>query len=190
MNLILIRHALPQRSESTADAPLSEIGHSQAQSLANWLRTERIDALYTSPMKRALQTAVPLTELTGHQPKVLEGVAEYDRYSGRYIPIEEIKQADKAAWRKSLAHNTVHDLAGFREMVVTELQAVIAAHAGQTVAVTCHGGVINVWASHVLGLDARMFFLPDYTSINRFLCSGSGHLTVQSLNETAHLRAS
>lgn len=188
MNLILIRHALPQRSETTADAPLSDIGHTQARALADWLASERVDALYTSPMQRALQTAEPLAKVTGHEPKVLEGVAEYDRNSGRYIPIEEIKRADKAVWRKSMNHQSAHDLVGFRELVVKELTSVIAGHPGQTVAVTCHGGVINVWATHVLGLDARMFFLPHYTSINRFLCSSSGHLTVQSLNETAHLR--
>lgn len=189
MKLILIRHGLPQRTETTADAPLSDLGHEQARAVAQWLRGEPIDALYTSPMIRAQQTAVPLSEQTTLSPAVLEGVAEYDRHSGRYIPIEEMKRADQTAWRKTMAGNVVHNLAEFRQLVVNTLLGVIAAHPGQTVVITCHGGVINAWASHVLGMsEARMFFMPDYTSVNRFLCSSAGHLTVGSLNETGHLR--
>lgn len=189
MKLILIRHGLPQRTDTTADAPLSEVGHTQAAAVARWVAKEGIDVLYSSPMIRARQTAEPLEQLLGKKAAVLEGVAEYDRNSGRYIPIEDMKRADRSAWRKTMAGNAVHDLAEFRQLVVNELLGVIAAHPGQTVAVTCHGGVINVWASHVLGMsEARMFFLPDYTSVNRFLCSSAGHLTLGSLNETAHLR--
>lgn len=189
MKLVLIRHGLPLRTETTADAPLSDLGRAQADAVARWISREGIDVLYTSPMIRARQTAEPFESVMGLSATVLEGVAEYDRHSGRYIPIEEIKAADKAAWRKSMADNSAHNLAEFRKIVVDELTGVIAAHPGQTVAVTCHGGVINVWASHVLGLpQARMFFLPDYTSVNRFVCSSAGHLTVVSLNETAHLR--
>ena len=52
----------------------------------------------------------------------------------------------------------------------------------------CHGGVINGWAGHVLGLGPQMFFNPDYTSINRFRAASSGERSIVSLNETAHLR--
>ena len=45
----------------------------------------------------------------------------------------------------------------------------IVSKPGKTVAVTCHGGVVNVWAAHVLGLPSKMFFNPYYTrpSISR-----------------------
>jgi len=189
MKLLLIRHGLPERTDTTSDAPLSRKGHEQAQALAQWLRAERIDALYSSPMQRALQTAEPLARRFGLEPGVIEGVAEYDRHGSRYVPIEDLKAVDEAAWRKTMAGQAVDNLEAFRERVVHSLQGIIHAHPGQTVAVTCHGGVINAWASHVLGMPARLFFLPDYTSINRFLCSSAGHLTLEGLNETAHLRA-
>ena len=53
----------------------------------------------------------------------------------------------------------------------------------------CHGGVINTWAAHVLGLETTLFFEPVYTSISRFLASASGERSLASLNEAAHLRA-
>lgn len=82
MKLILIRHGLPQRSDTTSDAPLSAQGHAQARALAQWLASEPIDALYTSPMLRVVHTAEPLAVAKGLQPRSLEGVAEYDRAHG------------------------------------------------------------------------------------------------------------
>jgi 2,3-bisphosphoglycerate-dependent phosphoglycerate mutase len=188
MKLILIRHGLPVRSDTTADAPLADEGHAQAQALAQWLACEPIDALYSSPMRRAVQTAEPLAAARGLPLQLLDGVAEYDRTHGRYIPMEDLKHADPQAWRKIMSGQAVDDLAGFRQTVVQALQGVIASHPGQTVAVACHGGVINVWASHVLGLaEERMFFPPAYTSVHRFMCSSAGHLSLASLNETGHL---
>jgi probable phosphoglycerate mutase len=48
--------------------------------------------------------------------------------------------------------------------------------------------VINAWAAHVLGMTRALFFQPDYTSVNRFLCASGGERSVLTLNETAHLR--
>ena len=186
MKLILIRHGLPVRSDSSADPSLAPQGVRQAEQMARWLHDEGIDALYSSPMRRARETAEPLAALTGLTPRVIEGIAEYDQGSGRYVPMEELKRTDYAAWQAVVAGGGVDDIAAFRERVVTALLAVTAEHRGGTVAVCCHGGVINVWSGHVLGLAPRLFFEPHYASIHRFLCSSAGHLTGGSLNETAH----
>ncbi|MBJ7293136.1 MAG: histidine phosphatase family protein, partial [Ilumatobacteraceae bacterium] len=65
MEIILVRHALPLRREATigpADPELSDIGHQQARYASDYLQTENINALYTSPMKRAMQTCAPLAQ--------------------------------------------------------------------------------------------------------------------------------
>ncbi|MEY3619588.1 MAG: hypothetical protein RL726_2286, partial [Actinomycetota bacterium] len=60
MEIILVRHAIPLRREvesGAADPDLSESGVRQARLMADYLVDEGIDALYTSPMRRAKQTA-------------------------------------------------------------------------------------------------------------------------------------
>ena len=53
----------------------------------------------------------------------------------------------------------------------------------------CHGGVINGYLCHVLGLtDPRGFFYPNYTSINRVAAARSGARSIVTINETSHLR--
>ena len=193
MELLLVRHALPLRVErkdgAPADPPLSNEGRRQANRLARWLEAARLDAIYVSPMQRALETAQPLAKSQGVGLRIEPGVVEFDATASTYVPLEEIKALDYERWRALISGGLVEgvDLAEFRRVVTGSLERIIDDHPGERVAVVCHGGVINTWAAHVLGLEATLFFEPTYTSISRFLASASGPRSVASLNETAHL---
>jgi probable phosphoglycerate mutase len=188
MELILVRHGLPERRDDTADPPLSDEGHEQSRLVATWLADDGIDAVYASTMLRAGQTAEPFVALKGHELRRHEGVVEFDRDSGTYVPMEVLKREDYEAWKAFASGEHGADIVAFQKMVVAALEEIIAAHPGQRVAVFCHGGVINVWTAHVLGMEPRLFFEPGYTSIHRFMCARSGQRNVVSLNERAHLR--
>ena len=192
MELILIRHGLPlhveNRDGEPADPPLSEIGHRQADRMATWLQHEVVDHLYSSPMARAFETAQPLARAQGLEIEVRDGVAEYDRQSDTYVPVEKLKEIDHERWLRLMKGEVEVDFGAFAETVVATLEALVEQHPGRKVAVTCHGGVINVWTAHVIGFAPRLFFNPDYTSINRFQCARSGERSVITLNEAVHLR--
>lgn len=192
LELILIRHGLPRHVENRdgapADPPLSEIGRVQADRMATWLQHEAIEHLYSSPMARAYETAEPLARAQGLEIDVREGVAEYDRQSEIYVPVEKLKELDYERWLRLMKGEVEVDFGAFAETVVTTLEALVEQHPGRKVAVTCHGGVINVWTAHVIGFAPRLFFNPDYTSINRFQCARSGERSVITLNEAVHLR--
>ncbi len=193
MQLILVRHALPERQQvtsGTADPALSGVGIEQATKVAQWLSAEQIDTVYASPMRRAKQTAEAYAALSGHAIQFHEGLVEFDRHTSSYIPMEELKRTDYAAWKAFVdgRYNEEVDILGFQDTVVRALESIIAKHLGEQVAVFCHGGVINVWAAHVLKMVPRLFFDPNYTSINRFLCARTGERNIVTLNETAHLR--
>jgi 2,3-bisphosphoglycerate-dependent phosphoglycerate mutase len=187
VELILVRHGLPERRQDTDDPPLAPEGREQAQRVAGWLAAERIDAVVTSPMLRAVQTADPYLALNGLQAQVHTDIVEFDRGSGAYVPLEVLKREDYAAWQALVAGEGV-DIAAFHKLVVAALEQVIRDNAGRNVAVFCHGGVINVWTAHVLGLAPRLFFEPGYASIHRYLCARSGQRNVVALNERGHLR--
>jgi len=196
VELLLIRHALPMRVEGAAgpaDPPLAELGHQQSRALVDWLAPEPLDALHVSPMVRARETAVPLAAARGLEPVVTEGVAEFDKDADSYVPMEELKAAGDPRWQEIVDGGYFGDgdltPEQFQSTVVEAVEGIIAANAGATVAVVCHGGVINAYVAHVLGIDDLLFFEPGYTSVNRIRASRRGHRMVVSLNETAHLRA-
>jgi probable phosphoglycerate mutase len=188
MELILVRHGLPERSAVTSDPPLCAEGHEQARRVAGWLARERVDAVFASTMKRAIQTAEPFAAQAGHAITTHDGICEFDRKSGAYTPMEELKREDYAAWTRFVARGADNDIEAFQATVVEALEGIVAASSGGTVAVFCHGGVINVWTAHVLGMAPRLFFEPGYTSVHRYLCARTGQRNVVALNERAHLR--
>jgi len=199
MEMILVRHAVPVRREvesGAADPELSSAGVSQARLMARYLGEEGIDALYTSPLRRARQTADALTLVTGLTAVEVDGVAEFDRHSNEYVPIEELKATNDPRWQEMLNGRwplVPEDEEDFGSRVVASVERLIEQHPSQKVVVVCHGGVINAYAAHVLGLalTARQsFFYPNYTSLHRFAAARSGERSIVTLNETSHLRGS
>lgn len=193
VELILVRHGLPERQElddGKADPPLSAVGHQQAEAVAQWLQGEAIDAVYASTMNRARETAQPFALAQGLEIAQREGIVEYDRHAASYVPMEELRREDPEAWRAFVSggYNDHIDIHQFHATVVNTLEQIVADHGGQRVAVFCHGGVINVWTAHVLGLTPSLFFEPKYTSIHRYLCARSGERNLVCLNEAAHLK--
>lgn len=192
MELILIRHGLPQKivneDGTPADPSLSEIGQRQAARMAEWMHSEQIDRLYSSPMKRAVETAEPLSNIFSLDIEIKDGVAEYDQHTEHYIPVEQLKEIDYERWLRLMRGEVDSDFDAFSIRVIRDLESIIAENKSKRVAVTCHGGVINVWTAHVIGFAPRMFFNPDYTSINRFRAASSGEKSVINLNEAVHLK--
>ena len=194
MDLLLIRHAEPVRmevAEGVADPPLHERGVEQAARLAAWLADEAIDGVWSSPLRRARETAAPVASALGLPVEISDGVAEYDRNLTWYIPLEELKASNDPRWKEMAGGNYFGTSTAeeFTARVVEAMEAIIAASPGGRVAVICHGGVINVYLSWVLQrTGAPMFFLPAYTSISRVAAQRAGTRGVLSLNETAHLR--
>jgi probable phosphoglycerate mutase len=194
MELILVRHGLPERVESAdgtpADPPLSAQGHAQAERVASWLAGEPLQRIYTSPLRRARETAVPLASRLGKEPVIEPGVAEFDQNASLYVPLEELKRTDYPRWRALMESNWAEyfDPEQFEAIVTSAIERIIADNAGGRVVIFCHGGVINFWAAHVLQTPRKLFFAPEYTSIHRFMASSAGHRSLVSLNETHHLR--
>jgi broad specificity phosphatase PhoE len=188
MELLLIRHARPLRAhggDGPADPALSPLGVRQSEALADWLAAEKqpFDALYTSPLRRARETAEPLAARVGLEAVVDDSLREYDADAVEYIPMEELRAAGDPRW------NEVPDaLPEFRERVIAGIEHLVTAHRSERIAVVCHGGVVNAYVAWVVGARNELFFLPHYTSVSRVLAAGSGERSVDTINETAHLR--
>ena len=198
MDLLLIRHAEPVRiapgsSPVPADPGLTEPGRAQAERLASWLAYEPIDAVLSSPLRRAGETAKVVGNALGVDVEVVDGLMEYDAEADYYIPVEEMRETRDHRWR-AMIEGRWEELGGeapdrFRARIVPCVDAVVDRFAGNRVAAVCHGGVINVYLAAVLGLERHLWFEPAYTSISRVAAARTGERSVVTLNETAHLVA-
>jgi len=197
MDLLLVRHGLPERiegAEGPADPVLTPAGVDQAERLADWLAHEPIDHVMSSTLRRAQQTAAPLGERLGLDVELVHGLSEFDADADSYIPIEELRRTKDPRFfalvegRWDELGSSV-DPSAFADLVHTTIESVVERFAGQRVAVVCHGGVINLYLGRILGVERHLWFEPGYTSISRVAASRAGHRTIVSLNETAHLEA-
>lgn len=197
MELILVRHGIPVKVEGTesegpADPPLSEVGIKEAEAAGRWLAEEEIDLVVASPLRRALETAAPIAGSHGLGVVVEPDIAEFDKDSPIYIPLEELKKVNDPRW-VALAEDRWHELAGidrdeFKGRVISAIDRIVTENPGRRVVVVAHGGVINMYTGKVLDLERDLWFEPAYCSISRILASRQGISTILSLNETAHLR--
>lgn len=195
MELLLVRHTLPVRRElvgAPADPELSADGRAQAEHLATYLSSEHLDAIYASPLRRAYETAAAIAAHHPLEVQLCDGVAEYDRLSPDYIPTEELKAANDPRYHAVIngEWNSADETADeFRARVVLTIEQLIEHHPGKRIVVVCHGGVINGYLCHVLGLsNPKGFFYPNYTSVNRVAATRGGTRSVVTINETPHLR--
>ena len=192
MQVLLIRHALPLRSEpgEGSDPDLSAEGIEQAKRLPDALARFPIARLISSPQRRAVQTAQPVADALGLDIGIDDRLAEYDRDLAHYIPIEQIAaEYPEELARLASGHlpSTVDEDAflarindGIRDIAST------GGHE-DTVALFSHGGVINGLLHSILRTDKILCVNVDYAGISRLLSSRTGELYVASVNGTEHV---
>jgi broad specificity phosphatase PhoE len=183
------------------DAPLSERGNRQAVAVGAALASEKIDAVACSHLQRARETARRVAEAQDLEPVVYPELREVETY--RDVPdgvaLEEV--LPPVMWlgvQERFLREKKWDVspfsegsAEFRHRVVTVVEGILAlaVRAGaRHIAIVCHGGVINAYIGHILGVQEDMFFRPAHASISRVL-SGDGRRVVHTLNEMHHLSA-
>ncbi|MGZ4562503.1 MAG: histidine phosphatase family protein [Mycobacterium sp.] len=192
MQLLLVRHALPLRSEhgEGSDPDLSDEGLAQIERLPKALDRFPISRVVSSPQRRAIQTAEPVAAARELAVEIDDRFAEYDRDLPLYIPVEQIREERPEEWaRLAQGHlPSAVDEEAFLARVRTAVDDLVAAgDPDDTVAVFSHGGVINVLLHQILGTSRLLSFPVDYASVTRLLFSRSGQATVAGVNGVEHV---
>jgi broad specificity phosphatase PhoE len=192
MQLLLVRHALPLRSEhgEGSDPDLSEAGFQQVARLPEALARYPISRVVSSPQRRAIQTAEPVAAARELPIEIDDRLAEYDRDLPSYIPVEQIRSEFPEEWARMAQGQlpSAVDEDAFRARVRAAVDDLVAAaDSDDTVAAFSHGGVINVVLHEILGTSRLLSFPVDYASVTRLLFSRQGEATVASVNGTEHV---
>lgn len=194
--LLLIRHGQSQDvvpgSDESLDPPLSDTGHAQAASLAARLAPMKLDAVYSSDLARAMSTAAPLCadrqlELTTRED--LREIWLGDWEKGEFRRRAHVRDPEWLKFAESGRWDFVPNSEGdepFRGRIRTAIDAIVGAHAQQTVAVVCHGGVINAYLAAVYNLEPSWWAVIENTSVTQIRFFGTRPL-VLSVNDCSHL---
>lgn len=199
--LVLVRHgeqSLPKNLPvaEQVDPPLSELGRQQVAAVAERLATMHIDAIYSSPLQRALLTGQAIGAKHGLTPVALDALREIDPWAefpsdkGFFDVLghEEVTAIFRAHGRtkKFDAFPYTEDVAEFRARVIGALAEIVDRHLGQRVVVTCHSGVINAYLAFVFGSDLDMLVRLHHTSLTTFRGADTRR-AVLIVNDYAHV---
>lgn len=192
MLLLLIRHALPLRTEAGegSDPELTEDGWEQARRLPGALARFPIRRLVSSPQRRAVQTAQPVAGVLGMTVDIDDRLAEYDRGLSHYIPLEQVRTERPEDWDKMAAGELPGpvDTDAFRRRIRAAMADIVAGgEHDDTVAVFSHGGVINVVLHEILGTAKLLSFSIDYASVTALRYSRTGRASVAGVNGVEHV---
>jgi broad specificity phosphatase PhoE len=197
MELWLVRHGestwnSARRFQGGSDAPLSPRGRRQAQALAAGLGAVRFNALYTSPLSRARDTAAPCEVALGLEAVLVDGLREVGLGNWEGLTLEEVVAQDGDRYARWLREPLAHGPPGGEPMMAlaarvgAALTRLAAGHPAGRALVVSHGGAIASAVCGWLGrsLNTIWTLRLDNASITRVDLSEG---RVLALNETGHL---
>lgn len=207
-SLILVRHGESEVAVqrvlggSKSCTGLSELGRRQAEALRDrWARGggPAVDALYSSTLPRAIETAEILNPALGdlelqldedlmeHRPGDADGM-RFDALEKEYGPLDF-----RSRPHSSLAPGA-ESMEAFFQRTSAGLERVLQDNCGKTVVVACHGGVVDIAFRYFLDLPRRGSFdlWTLNTSVTEFRVDDSGaqrgRWRLVCYNDHAHLR--
>jgi probable phosphoglycerate mutase len=201
--IVLLRHgasaaAVPDEPfellEGHADPPLAPEGEEQARRAAPRLATQRIDALFVTPLRRTAETAAPLVEATGLAPVVVPELREVNlgEWEGGALRVRSAQGDPLVA--EIFARQRWDVIPGAEPMDVFAervragvLRVVEATGPGRVAVAVVHGGVIGEACRQAADSRALAFVHADNCSISRLVVLGDGRWLLRSFNDVAHL---
>lgn len=201
--LYLIRHGQSAgnaegRFGGHGPTPLSKLGEHQAQVTAKLLAKEGVNVIYSSDLPRAIQTAEPLSKLTGVPIKSTAAFRE--RHVGvlEGLTFDESKATfpkDYYALVNRSVHHVITDGESYRHLLrrsTAELWEILRTHIGSKIAIYSHTGAICFLTLHLMGAIRRdtkqtPWIVTSNCGINRFEIRGRNNVRVLALNDTRHL---
>ncbi len=196
--LFLLRHGqtawnAETRIQGQLDIPLDATGLWQAERVALALQAEGIQALYSSDLRRAGQTAAPLAAAIKLDVQMDAALRErgFGHFEGStYAEIEARWPEDTLRWRlrePDFRPGGGEALQAFYDRSVQAVQALAERHAGQTLAVVAHGGVLDCLYRAACHIDLRAprTWQVANATINRLLWTPEGFSLV-GWNDTSH----
>lgn len=199
VRVLLVRHGQTAwnaegRIQGHTDIALDGTGLRQARRLADALDGEAVDAIYSSDLARALQTAAPLAMRRALPIRPLADLREraFGALEGRTFPeIEALDPQAALRWRQrdpQWQPPGGESLDDFRHRAVSALRAIASAHGGQTVVVVTHGGTLDILHREALSLSLqapRTWVLAN-AAVQRLLVHDGG-ITIVGWNDASHL---
>ena len=197
--VIVVRHGetewnVAARIQGHRDSDLTAQGREQARAIAARLASERIDALVSSDLGRAADTARAIAQRCALEMTLDARLRERAFGAGEGMTYEECDRAYPGAFARIRNVDPDFVIPGgesrrqFHERVRGAFDSLAAAHAGRTLVIVTHGGVLATFFRHVHGIGLEVAHPIAITNASyNVLRFDSGRWSVVTWDDSAHL---
>ena len=198
--ILLVRHG---QTNSNIDGyymgwsneDLDQEGYAQVRKLSARLSDTAISAIYSSPLKRAYNTALPVAEPHQLKTEVVQDLIEMQLGDWQSLHIDEIARGWPEVWKQWRTDPTDVVVPGGEsfqqvvERVIRTFEKIAAANAGKTVAIVSHEVVVKVAAIYALGAPTSIYRRFDVFNASLSVVHvRDGRARLITLNDTSHLK--
>lgn len=166
--LVLVRHGetiwnAEDRYAGSTDIPLSPRGLEQAEQLASWASSAKLDAIWVSPMRRARETVAPVERMTGITARVDPRLREIHFGQAEGLTDSELRQSFPQAFAAFQTDPVAHHLPGGEDPQDVARRAIECfdeiekAHPRNRVLLVTHNTLIRIALCHLLGLPLSKY---------------------------------
>ena len=197
MTLLLLRHGESEGNVARvvqgqlSRYALTPLGREQAEAAARRLAGLEIDTLYSSPLRRARETADIVAAQTGHEVIELPDLQEYGFGEGQGLTWDEMAVRFNVVGRDWGRGNVPGEegVPAFRDRVFRQVRELAERHREGTALAVLHGGVLGAAVARICGLDDGEY-AQIYTAncgITEVDVAQDGRLTIRRTNDVCHL---
>lgn len=200
MRLILVRHGQTASNRDRiiqgcgSDSGLSQRGREQAERTASLLGKQKIDTIYSSPLKRAVDTAQAIAQSCQLEVNVAPGLKEIDAGELEGVSLDNMGEQHLDPWREWMRGNTSLPLPGgesleeLQRRAWREIERIMERHRDETVVVVSHLMVILAIICRAIGIDLRhaLHLRQDPAGISIVEISAQGN-SLLLFNDACHL---
>ncbi|MBU2536067.1 MAG: histidine phosphatase family protein [Chloroflexota bacterium] len=197
--VLLVRHGQTESNITGyfmgwSNEDISELGYAQAHSISSRLAKFPIASIYTSPLKRTMNTARILAKPHKLEPEVMDDLIEIGLGDWQGLHRDEISQKWPEIWKQSridpsdIALPNGESFQQVTERAVRAFNRIVADNTDRQALAVTHDVVIRVLVAHVLGASNSIYRRLEINNASlSIIRAEDDRIRLVTLNDTAHL---
>jgi broad specificity phosphatase PhoE len=198
--IYLVRHGQTEWNKKLTfrgriDVPLNETGHREAQAISDALKNKNIGVIYTSPLKRSIETAQPIAKFFQLEIVPVQGFIDINYGDWEGLTFNEVKERYSDEYKKweekpdliRFPHGETLDEA--KERSFRAFKNIVKKNLGKSILIVPHRVINKVLLCALLGLSNSHFWeIKQDTGCINFIEYLNNRFILSLMNDTCHLK--
>jgi broad specificity phosphatase PhoE len=196
----LVRHGQTEWNKKLTfrgkiDIPLNETGHREAKAISEALKDKNIEVIYTSPLRRSIETTEPIAKLFHLEIVPIQGLVDISYGEWEGLTFNEVKKRYSDQYKKwekrpdLVRFPNGETLNEVRDRSFRAFKNIVKENPGKSILIIPHRVINKVLICSILGLSNSHFWeIKQDTGCINLIEYSNERFTLSLMNDTCHLK--